>query len=92
MLDLHPCLSVSVNVRDVLHTQPLRFIYNKILFWVSLYPYLSLSILYWIILLTFNTIWQLLHAILSPPLALLFLSHQPYSFDCKRWDSQCQWP
>jgi hypothetical protein len=37
-LDLNFCLSASVNVRYILHTQPLRFIYNKILVWVSLYP------------------------------------------------------
>jgi hypothetical protein len=37
-LDLDFGLSASVNVRYILHTQPLRFIYNKILFWVSLYP------------------------------------------------------
>jgi hypothetical protein len=36
--DLDFCLSASVNVRYILHTQPLRFIYNKILVWVSLYP------------------------------------------------------
>ncbi len=44
MLDLDLCLSASVNVRYILHTQPLRFIYNKILVWVYLYPSLSLSI------------------------------------------------
>jgi hypothetical protein len=44
MLDLHLCLSASVDVRYILHTQPLRFIYNKILVFVSLYPCLSLSI------------------------------------------------
>jgi hypothetical protein len=44
MLDLHLCLSASANVRYILHTQPLRFIYNKIIVWVSLYPSLSLSI------------------------------------------------
>jgi hypothetical protein len=42
VLDLHLCLSASVNVRYVLHTHPLRLIYNKILVWVSLYPSLSL--------------------------------------------------
>jgi hypothetical protein len=45
MLDLDLCLSGSVNVMYILHTQPLRFIHNKILVWVSLYPSLSLSIL-----------------------------------------------
>jgi hypothetical protein len=52
MLDLHLYFSASVNVRYVLHTQSLKFIYNKILVRVSLYPFLSLSILCWIILLT----------------------------------------
>jgi hypothetical protein len=33
MLDLDLCLSVSVNVRYILHTQTLRFIYNKVLVW-----------------------------------------------------------
>jgi hypothetical protein len=42
-LDLNLCLSASVNVRYISHTQPLRFIYNKTLVWVSLYSSLSLS-------------------------------------------------
>jgi hypothetical protein len=41
MLDLHLCLSASVKVRYVLHTQPTG-LYNKILVWVSLYASLSL--------------------------------------------------
>jgi hypothetical protein len=40
MLDLHLCLSASVNVRYILHTT--LGLYNKILVWVSLYPSLSL--------------------------------------------------
>jgi hypothetical protein len=56
MLDLDLCLSASVNVRYILHTQPLRFIYNKFLVWVSLYPSLSLSTICWIIILTSNTL------------------------------------
>jgi hypothetical protein len=45
-LDLDFCLRANVNVRYMLHTQPLRFIYNKILFWVSLYPsFVGLSFL-----------------------------------------------
>jgi hypothetical protein len=43
MFDLDPCLSASVNVRYVLHTQPLRFIYNKLV-WISLYSPLSLHL------------------------------------------------
>jgi hypothetical protein len=44
MLNLKLCLSANMNVRYVLHTQPLG-LYNEILVWVSLYPSLSLSIL-----------------------------------------------
>jgi hypothetical protein len=43
MLDLDLYLSASVNVRYILHTQPLR-LYNKVLVWDSLYRSLSLSI------------------------------------------------
>jgi hypothetical protein len=42
MLDLDLYLSVSVNARYILHTQTLRFIYNKILVWVSLSSTLTL--------------------------------------------------
>jgi hypothetical protein len=44
MLDLDLCLSASVNVRYILHTQPLGLC-NIDLVWESLYPSLSLSIL-----------------------------------------------
>jgi hypothetical protein len=44
MIDLDVCLSASVNVRYILHTQPLG-LYNIDLVWESLYPSLSLSIL-----------------------------------------------
>jgi hypothetical protein len=43
MLDLHLCLSASVNVRYTLHTQPLG-LYNKFLV-EHLYPPLFLSTL-----------------------------------------------
>jgi hypothetical protein len=43
MLDLHLCLSASVNVRLILHTQPLG-LYKKNLSWESLYPPLFLSL------------------------------------------------
>jgi hypothetical protein len=46
MLDLHLCLSASVNVRYVLHTQTFKFIYNKILVgYLSIHLYLYLSLL-----------------------------------------------
>jgi hypothetical protein len=54
MLDLDLCLSASVNVKYILHTQPLRFIQNKILVSVSLSIFVSIY-LFWIIFLTFNT-------------------------------------
>jgi hypothetical protein len=77
MLDLHLCLSASVNVSYVLHTQPLGLYNNKILVWVSLYPSLSL----YLSMLDYPSHLQHFlppfHAILSPLLAFLFLSHQP---------------
>jgi hypothetical protein len=75
MLDLDLCLSVSVNGRYILHTQTLRFIYNKILVWVSLYPSLSLSLVDCLSYL--QHLLLLLHAIPSPPSFFLTLSHQP---------------
>jgi hypothetical protein len=44
MLDLDFSLSASVNVRYILHTQPLG-LYNKDLVFESIYPSLSPSIL-----------------------------------------------
>jgi hypothetical protein len=65
MFDLHLCLSTNVNVRSILHTQPLG-LHNKILVWVSLY--LSLldypSHLFHLLLP--------LRAIILPSLAFLF--------------------
>jgi hypothetical protein len=84
MFDLNLCLSPSVNVRYVLYTQPLRFIYNKILVWLSLYPSLSLFI---IIGLYF-----------SPPTPFATIACYPFtspSFpfsDGRRQDQQRQWP
>jgi hypothetical protein len=47
MLDLHLCLSSSVNVRYVLHTQPPRFIYIINFYFgnLSIHLYLYLSLL-----------------------------------------------
>jgi hypothetical protein len=71
MFDLHLCLSASVNVRPILHTQPLG-LYNEILTWVSLYPSLSL----YLSLLDYPShllhLLLPLHTILSPPLAFPF--------------------
>jgi hypothetical protein len=79
MLDLHFYLSATVNVKYVLHTQPIG-LYNKVLVWVSRYPSLSpyLSLLDY----PYHLLHLLLpfHAILSPPLAFLCLSHQPLLF------------
>jgi hypothetical protein len=44
MINLDLCLSASVNVRYILHTQPLG-LYNTNLVWESLYPSLFVSIL-----------------------------------------------
>jgi hypothetical protein len=70
MLDLHLCLSASVNVRYISHTQTLRFIYNKILVRVSLCPFLSLSILNYLPHL--QHLLVPLHVMLSPSPAFLF--------------------
>jgi hypothetical protein len=54
MLHLHLCLSASMNIRHILHIQPLE-LYNEILVWVSFYPYYLSIYPYWIILLTSYT-------------------------------------
>jgi hypothetical protein len=59
MIDLHLCLIASLNVRYILHTQPLG-LYNKILVWVSL----SLLSLY-LSLLDYPSHLQHLFAIIS---------------------------
>jgi hypothetical protein len=92
MLDLHLCLSASVNVRYVLHTQPLRFIYNNVLVWVSLYSSLSL----YLSLLDYPS--HLLHPFSKhcklfvhlPYLSFFYLIN-PYSSDGKRRDLQRLW-
>jgi hypothetical protein len=82
MLDLDLYLSASVNVRYILHTQPLRFIYNKILVWLSLYPSLSLSIL---VGLSFsNTFCYRCMLSLHLPHSSLLCLINPYSPDDKR--------
>jgi hypothetical protein len=80
MIDLDLCLSASVNVRYILHTQQLR-LYNTDLVWESLYPFFVSIYPCWIILLKHLLIS--LHAILSPSLVFLFLSHLPLLF---RWE------
>jgi hypothetical protein len=77
MIDLDLCLSASVNVRYILHTQQLR-LYNTDLVWESLYPFFVSIYPCWIILLKHLLIS--LHAILSPSLVFLFLSHLPLLF------------
>jgi hypothetical protein len=72
MLNLHLCLSASVNVRNIIHRQSIRFIYNKILVWVSLYPSLSLYLSMFSYPSHHQHLLLLLHAILLPPLAFLF--------------------
>jgi hypothetical protein len=84
MLDLDLCLSARVNVRYILHKQTLRFIYNKILVWVSLFVFISIYPC-WITLLKHLLIS--LHAILSPPLVLLSLSHPPLLFPWQKMES-----
>jgi hypothetical protein len=80
------CLSASVNVRYILHTQPLRFIYNKILVWVSLYPpFVGLS---FSPSTPFATV--ACYHFTSPSSSLYLIN--PYSFNGKRWNLQCQWP
>jgi hypothetical protein len=77
---LHLCLSASVNVRYISHTQPLE-LYNKTLVWASLYPSLSLSILVGLSsspLTPFAIV--ACYPFTSP--SLLFLSHQLLLF---RW-------
>jgi hypothetical protein len=58
---------------------------------INLSILVSLSIFCWIILLTSNTFYQLLHAIFSPPSSFLSNTINPYSFDGKRWNLQRQW-
>jgi hypothetical protein len=91
LFDLHLCLSSSVDARYILHTQPLG-LYNKILVgYGSIPPCLSICPC-WIIVLTSNTFCY--HCMLSfhlPYLSFFYLIN-PYSFDDKRWDLQCQWP
>jgi hypothetical protein len=85
MLDLDFCLNASVNVRYILHTQPLRFIYNKILVCVSLYPSLSLSIL---VGLSFsNTFWYRCMLSFHLPQSFFFYVIHPYSYDGKKTES-----
>jgi hypothetical protein len=88
MLDLHICLSASVNVRYVLHTQPIG-LYNKVLVWVSPYSFPSLSIL---VGLSFSPRHLLATAACYPftSLILSFISHQPYSSDGERRNLQHQ--
>jgi hypothetical protein len=71
MLDLDLYLCASLNVRYILHTQPLIFIHNKILVWVPLY----LSLVDYLSYL--QHLFLSLHAIPSPPSFFLTQSHQP---------------
>jgi hypothetical protein len=75
MLDLHLCLSASVNVRYVLPTQPIG-LYNKVLVWVSLYLSLLDYRSHPLHLLATVACYPFTSLILS------FLSHQPLLF---RW-------
>jgi hypothetical protein len=79
MLDLYLCLSANVNVRYNLHTQPLRIIYQSLSLGITLSIFVSIHPL-----LDYLSHPQhlllLLHAIPSPPLVFLFLSHQPLLF------------
>jgi hypothetical protein len=59
---------------------------------ISLSILVSLSIFCWIILLTCNIFYQPLHAIFSPPSSFLSYPINPYSFDGKRQNLQCQQP
>jgi hypothetical protein len=85
MLDLDLCLSASVNVRYILHTQPLR-LYNKDLVWESIHPSLSLSIL---VGLPFSPSipFDIVACYLSPHLGFLFLSHLPLLFRWQKTES-----
>jgi hypothetical protein len=86
MLDLHLYFSASVNVRYVLHTQSLRFIYNKILVRVSLYHFcLYLSF----VGLSFSPLHLYLpfHANPFTSIILFFISHQPLPFRSQKKES-----
>jgi hypothetical protein len=84
-------LSASVNVRYDLHTQPLRFIYIKILVWVSLYPSFSLSIL---VGLSFSplTPFATSACYLFTSLILSFLYHPPLLFQWQNTGSATLMP
>jgi hypothetical protein len=87
ILDLDPCLSASVNVRYILHTQPLG-LYNKDLVWESIHLSLSLSIhvgLPFSPSILFDIV--ACYPFTSPRLFFFYLIH-PYSFDGKRWNLQ----
>jgi hypothetical protein len=91
MLDLDLCLCASVNVRYILHTQPLG-LYNKDLVWKSTHPSLSLSILAGLPFspsIPFDIVACYLFT--SPRLFFFYLIH-PYSSDGKRQNLQHQWP
>jgi hypothetical protein len=70
ILDLHICLSASVNVRYVLHTQPLGLYNNKILV-----GYLFIHLFLYLSLLDYPShlphLLLPLHAIPSPPTSIL---------------------
>jgi hypothetical protein len=85
MLDLDLCLSASVHVRSILHTQPLG-IYNKDLVWKSIHLSLSLSIL---VGLPFSPsiAFDIVACYLSPPPGFLFLSHLPLLFRLQKTES-----
>jgi hypothetical protein len=87
MLDLDLCLSASVDVRYILHTQPLG-LYNKDFVWESIYPSVFISIypcgITLLTLYTFRYRCMLSFHLLQ---TFLFLSHPPLLFIWQKMES-----